>query len=114
MAHAVVDYVLTHGVLENVRSAGQRLTRGLLELQDRFPFVSEVRGKGLLIALELTHDVAGDLLTACLNERLLVNSPRPNLIRFMPPLVITEAEVDESLEKLGVALEKVGAEKGLL
>ena len=113
VAHAVVSYVLENNVLENVRGAGQRLMAGLLKLQEQLPFVTEVRGRGLLQAMQFSQDISGDVLTACLERGLLVNAVRPNALRFMPPLVITDAEVDEGLEKLSGALEKVGTEKGL-
>ncbi len=113
-ACAVVDYIIAHHVLENVRHSGQRLTNGLLDLKERFPFITEVRGRGLLIGVQFSQDISADLLTACIGQGMLINTPRPNTIRLMPPLVITEAEADEGVEKLAVALAEVAEKKGLM
>ncbi len=109
-AYAVVDYIIAHHVLENVRRSGQRLMAGLLELKEQYPFIAEVRGRGLLQAVQFSQEISAGVLTACLGQGLLVNTPRPNTIRLMPPLVVTEAEVDEAVGKLAVALGEV-AEK---
>jgi acetylornithine/succinyldiaminopimelate/putrescine aminotransferase len=55
-----------------------------------------VRGRGLLIALEFSDEIAQDVVMACVNKGLLVNKVKPNAIRLMPPLIITENEVDEA------------------
>ncbi|MEE9284919.1 MAG: aspartate aminotransferase family protein [Dehalococcoidia bacterium] len=110
VAHAVVEHVITDHVLANVRRSGHRLTVGLLDLKEQFSFINDVRGRGLLQAIQFAHEIAPDVLTACLGQGLLVNTPRPNVLRFMPPLVVTEAEIDEALEKLAVALGEVGSQ----
>lgn len=112
-ANAVVRYVVGEHVIANVRQSGDRLMEGLKRLQEEFPFVSDVRGLGLLQAIEYSQDIAGDVLTACLGTGLLVNAVRPSALRLMPPLVVTESEIDEALEKLRKAMLKVGEEKGL-
>jgi len=107
VATAVVSEVLNGHLLENTRRAGQRLTAGLEKLRRLYPFVTEVRGRGLLQAIEFSEPIAPSVLTACLENRLLVNAPRPTSIRFMPPLVVTDAEIDEALEKLSAALHQI-------
>jgi len=114
VAHAVVSHVINEHVLENVRVQGQRLSQGLERLQAEFPFIAEVRGEGLLIGVQFTKEVAAELLMASLREGLLLNSPRPNVLRFMPPLVISEAEVDEGLDKFRGALTTVGRDQDLV
>ncbi len=114
VAHAVVNHVINEHVLENVRENGKRLSEGIEKLQAEFPFVAEVRGEGLLIGVEFTSDLAADVLTASLQEGLLLNAPRPNVLRFMPPLVISAAEVDEGLDKFRGALATVGRDQGLV
>ncbi len=113
VANAVVKYVIEHHVLANVRKQGDRLAAGLRKLEADFTCVNQVRGLGLLQAIQFTHDISGDVLTACLEQGLLVNAVRPNALRFMPALVVTEAEIDEALDKLRRGLEKVVSEKGL-
>ena len=113
VAYTVVKYVLENHVLANVRRSGDRLMAGLQKIQGDFPFVTQARGLGLLQAIEFSQEISGDALTACLENGLLVNAVRPNALRFMPPLLVTEAEIDEGLHKLRLALEKVAAEKEL-
>ncbi len=109
VAFAVVSYVINSHVLNNVRATGERLLAGLGELKKDFGLVSDIRGRGLLQAMEFTRDISGEVLTACLKNGLLVNAVRPNALRFMPPLVVTEAEVDEALHKLRQSLQQVTA-----
>ncbi|MBM3167023.1 MAG: aminotransferase class III-fold pyridoxal phosphate-dependent enzyme, partial [Chloroflexi bacterium] len=61
---------------------------------------------GLLIALGFTKDIASEIVLECLKEGLLVNPVKPNAIRFMPPLIITEKEVDEALDILKTVLNR--------
>ena len=69
-------------------------------LKEEFDFVTELRGRGLLIALEFNSEIAEELGMACLGEGLLVNTVKPNALRFMPPLIITEKEVDKAIQVL--------------
>ncbi|MSQ25395.1 MAG: aspartate aminotransferase family protein [Dehalococcoidia bacterium] len=114
VAKTVVQYVLAHNVLDNVRKNGERLQQGFRKLQAEFPFIQEVRGRGLLQAVQFTQDISADVLTAANQEGLLLNAPRPNTLRFMPPLVISAAEVDEGLAKFSAALAKAGSARKLL
>ena len=73
---------------------------GLEKLKAKFSFVAEVRGRGLLLALGFTGDIAEEVVLACLQEGLLVNRVKPSALRFMSPLIITEKDVDEALDIL--------------
>ena len=79
--------------------------RGLRELGDDWP-ITAVRGRGLLIAVEFDRDCSAELATLLIDEGLLINTPTASTLRFMPLLVLTEAEADEALEKLERALQK--------
>ena len=79
----------------------------LNELMSEFEIVSEVRGMGLLIALEFSIDIAADMIAECNKNGLLINAVRPNALRFMPPLTVTEAEIDQAISKLKQSLENV-------
>lgn len=72
-------------------------------LAEKYDFITEVRGMGLLVALQMNTDIAGAAVTAALPEGLLMNAVRPNMIRFMPPLNTTLEEIDEAV----VILDKV-------
>ena len=79
----------------------------LENLKQQFDFITEVRGQGLLIALEFDSEIAQELVKACLDKGLLVNRVKPNALRFMPPLIISEKEVDEAIGTLENVLEEI-------
>ena len=74
-------------------------------LSEKYDFITEVRGMGMLIALQMNIDIAGATVTAALPEGLLINAVRPNMIRFMPPLNVTRDEIDEAVAILDKVLE---------
>jgi acetylornithine/succinyldiaminopimelate/putrescine aminotransferase len=113
VASTVVDYVLKRKVLANAKKSGARLTKGLQKLQKKHKFVTEVRGQGLLQAIQFKDDISSDVLTAAIKHGLLVNAPRPNTLRFMPSLVITSHEVNEGVKRLDKAIAEVAKAKGL-
>jgi acetylornithine/N-succinyldiaminopimelate aminotransferase len=78
-------------------------------LAEKYDFITEVRGMGLLIAVEMSKEIAGATVTASLPEGLLMNAVRPNMIRFMPPLNVTRDEIDEAVAILDKVLEETGA-----
>ncbi len=71
--------------------------------------VLRVRGKGLLRGLELREDVAAEAVSAALARGLLVNPVRPNVIRFMPALTVSEQEIDRAVEIIEQALTEATA-----
>jgi acetylornithine/N-succinyldiaminopimelate aminotransferase len=77
-------------------------------LAEKYDFITQVRGMGLLIAVEMSKDIAGATVTASLPEGLLMNAVRPNMIRFMPPLNVTRDEIDEAVAILDKVLEETG------
>ena len=83
---------------------GQYLIDGLNGLRRKFELITDVRGCGLLVAVEFGSDIAQSLLMACLDRGLLVNRLKPNALRLMPPLIIGDKEVDEALGILDEAL----------
>jgi acetylornithine/N-succinyldiaminopimelate aminotransferase len=85
-------------LLASVRTLGERLVAGLAEL----PAVATVRGRGLMVGVDLHEGVSAPELAqrALLEQRLVLNATGPATIRFEPPLVVSEAEVDEALGRL--------------
>jgi acetylornithine/N-succinyldiaminopimelate aminotransferase len=85
-------------LLASVRTLGERLVAGLAEL----PAVATVRGRGLMVGVDLHEGVSAPELAqrALLEQRLVVNATGPATIRFEPPLVVSEAEIDEALARL--------------
>ena len=95
------------GVLDNARARGEQLRQRLAGLEDRYPAVTGVRGKGLLRGLELRAEIAAEIVTAALRRGLLVNPVRPNVVRFMPALTVTEEEIDRAADIIEQALNEV-------
>ncbi|MGH2872405.1 MAG: aspartate aminotransferase family protein [Solirubrobacteraceae bacterium] len=85
-------------LLARVSELGERLREGLGAL----PFVATVRGRGLMVGIDLTAGVAAPSLAqrALLEQRLVVNATGPATIRFEPPLVVTAGEIDDALSRL--------------
>ncbi|MCZ6874468.1 MAG: aspartate aminotransferase family protein [bacterium] len=81
--------------------------KGKLEgLKDKHGFIQEVRGMGMLLAIQMTDDRAAAVITETVANGLLLNAVRPNMIRFMPPLTTSREEVDKAMEILDAALAK--------
>ncbi len=106
-AYATVKYIIENNVVENVRKVSQYFIGRLEELKSKYNFVTGVRGRGLLLAIEFDREIADDVLKACLENGLLVNRVKPNALRFMPPLIIGSAEVDEAVNVLDKVLAAV-------
>ncbi|MEA2392107.1 MAG: acetylornithine/N-succinyldiaminopimelate aminotransferase [Solirubrobacteraceae bacterium] len=100
-ALAALEVIDDPALLERVRKLGHRFAEGLLAL----PGVSDVRGRGLMLAAELPAGGAPALAErALLEEHLVINATGPGTLRFLPPLVVTEAEIDDALGRLSVLL----------
>jgi predicted acetylornithine/succinylornithine family transaminase len=110
-AFAVVQYMLDNDMPGHVRRVGAYLASRLEGLRSRHPFVREVRGKGLLLAVAFDRDIAERVTAECLQAGLIVNNVRPNAIRLAPPLVVTEAEIDEAAEIIDRVLTSASAVK---
>ena len=101
-ANAVLDVIDDPAFLSTVHERGERLAEGLREL----PRVTAIRSRGLMVAADVDAD-AGDLARrALLEQRLVINATGATTLRFLPPLVVTEAEIDEALTRLGALLER--------
>ncbi len=103
-ARATLQTMVELGAPERVERAGRRLREGLRGL----PGVAEVRGKGLLLGVGLEEPRAKAVTTEALRAGLVVNAPRPDTLRLAPPLLVSEAEIDEALGILGGVLERAG------
>ncbi|MGW0466786.1 acetylornithine transaminase [Streptomyces sp. NPDC003027] len=93
---AVLDTLAADGALDEVKRLGERLRGGIEGL--KHPLVSHVRGAGLLLGIVLTESLAPQVQQAAQDAGLLVNAPAPDVVRLMPALIITDAEVDAFLE----------------
>ena len=100
-ALATIDVLIEDDfILDQCRRMGTYFKKRLEELQKEFPSViAEVRGMGLLVGIELTRDGA-PLVKECMERGLLINCTAGNILRFMPPLIITEKEIDHLIDIL--------------
>jgi 4-aminobutyrate aminotransferase len=117
-AVAVQQVFAEENILENTRKMGEIFINGLREIQKKHEFIGDVRGKGLMVAMEIiktdkerTPD--GDKAMAILNQALerdllgYMAGRTGNVIRFIPPLIVNEYEINQALEILEVSTQKV-------
>lgn len=107
---SVIEQLLAPGFLDAVRAKGELLSKELLSISAEFNLNGE-RGEGLLRALMLSSDVGGKLVELARDrgpEGLLINSPRPNLLRFMPALNVSDDEIRQMCNILRELLKQVG------
>ena len=112
MGNAVLDRMLAPGFFDHVDRMGQRLQWHLQQLAQRFPNqVLELRGKGLLAGIRIAtpvRDVAARLRD---EHHMLAMTANENVLRLLPPLVVTEADIEEAMGKLAAVFEEIEAEK---
>jgi acetylornithine/N-succinyldiaminopimelate aminotransferase len=106
-AHAALKYMIDHNLPAQAKRLGNYFMTQLEGLKQQFDSITDVRGRGLLIALEFNQEIGDKLQLACIDKGLLVNRLKPNAVRFMPPLIITEKEVDKALVILRDALKEM-------
>jgi acetylornithine/N-succinyldiaminopimelate aminotransferase len=99
-ANAVLDVMLKPGFFEHAQRMSLLLKQKLASVVDRYPgVVSEVRGEGLLVGVKAVVP-STDLVTALREQKLLTVGAGENVVRFLPPLIVTEAEIEESVARL--------------
>ncbi len=118
-AVATLDVIEDEGLVANAHRRGERLLAGVRTAAAGHPAVAEVRGRGLMVGIELADpqtlaprpDLVKGILRAALERRLLLLScgTRAQVVRIIPPLVTTEDEIDLAVRVIGEALDEVGA-----
>lgn len=107
VANTVLTEITTPEFLANVQTMGEYAREQLSALQQEYPLIEELRGEGLLLGFKLQDSVtAGDLVKAALAKQLLLVSAGSNVVRYFPALIVTKAEIDQSI----AILKKVLAE----
>jgi len=107
--YATLQYVIENDIPAHAARVGAYLKARLNELRSRYEWVTEVRGRGLLLAVQFDRDISERVVLGCLEAGLLVNGVTPSAIRLPPPLIITEAEADPPAAILDLSLPRVGA-----
>lgn len=105
VALKVLELLIEDGKLEQGRAAGRYLAKGLSSLKEQFTCIHESRGMGLLQGLELTID-GKPLVLECLERRVLINCTMGKVLRFVPPLIISNSQIDRLLSVLSDVLSK--------
>ncbi len=105
-AVAAMRALLEDGVLDNCVAMGNYLRSRLEELRDRYSFISEVRGRGLILGMELSIP-GGDIVSQALQKGLLINCTANTVLRFLPPLIVTREEIDEAMTILDGILQEI-------
>ncbi len=106
-ANAVLDVMLEPGFLERVRRTALLFKQRLAEIKDRFPAViAEVRGEGLLVGLRAVVP-AGELVDALRAEKMIAVAAGDNVVRLLPPLIVSEQEIMEGVARLERACERL-------
>ena len=107
VGNAVLDVALEKGFLEGVQSRALRFKQALARLKDEHPdMIEEIRGQGMMLGLKMKPP-AGDVVKACMAEKLLTVSAGENVLRLLPPLIATEEELLEATRRIGAALKAV-------
>ncbi|MEH2387467.1 MAG: aspartate aminotransferase family protein [Nostoc sp.] len=108
VALSVCQTLERENILQNVQDRGEQLRTGLRAIAAKYPqHIAEVRGWGLINGLELRADIgltAADVVNAAINQGVLLVPAGPKVVRFVPPLIVTEAEVNTALEAVDQAI----------
>ncbi len=107
VANATVRHILAERIPEQAAAKGEALMNDLRALQDRHPAISEVRGQGLLVAIEFSTELGPALVAACRERGLLCNVVKPNTLRLVPPLTVSDDELAEAVGIIDAALAAV-------
>ena len=102
---AAAEFMVKNNIPETALESGKYMMDKLSVLMKKFDFISEIRGMGLLIGIEMNQDVSGEIVGKALEKGLLINAVRPNMIRFMPPLNVSIEEIDQAIEVISEILE---------
>jgi acetylornithine/N-succinyldiaminopimelate aminotransferase len=106
-ANALLDVVLADGFLERVRRVSLVLKQKLAEIKDRYPtIIAELRGEGLLVGLRAVVPSA-ELVDELRAEKMITAAAGDNVVRFLPPLIVSEEEVAEAVRRLERACARI-------
>jgi acetylornithine/N-succinyldiaminopimelate aminotransferase len=98
-ACAAVETLLQEGILENCRAMGAYFLDQLAGLMKKYSAIKAIRGRGLMVAMEL-HGPGEEIVLKCLKKGLLINCTNGNILRFVPPLIISADNIDQAVQIL--------------
>jgi acetylornithine/succinyldiaminopimelate/putrescine aminotransferase len=98
VALAVQHTIEEQGLIDHVATIGEYFRERLRDLRAQHPRIVDVRGRGLLIGVELVDEVARDVHGALREHGLIANILAPRIVRFVPPYIVSQEEVDEAVD----------------
>jgi acetylornithine/LysW-gamma-L-lysine aminotransferase len=104
-AEAVIDYIIDEGLVDRAEKIGSIFKEGLNRLVDNYRLAREARGLGLMLALEMRFNIK-DMILKGLNEKVIMLYSGKNILRFLPPLVISEGQIKKVLDILRMLIEE--------
>ena len=107
VGYATMKYIIEKNIAAAADRIGRYLMDRLYQLKQKQPIITEVRGRGLLVAVEFRTEVGQEVLMSCLEMGLLVNKVKPNAIRLMPPLIINRKDVEHAVGILDRVLTRI-------
>ncbi len=105
---AALTAILEEGMLENCRKVGEYFLSRLEKIKGKFSFVKDVRGKGLILGVELEME-GSSIVKEMMKKGILINCTMGNVLRFLPPLTVTQEEVDRVIQMLEEAFRGMGS-----
>ena len=109
LAEATLDTMINGGVMENAVKVGEYFRAELRKLQEKHSIITEVRGMGMINGAELANNEIGpQIVNKCFEKKVLINCTAGNVLRFIPPLIATEAEIDVVVKALDEAMTELG------
>jgi len=103
-AVTTIQVIIRDQLVQNAQKMGEYFLSKLLTLKEAYPFVEEIRGKGLMLGVEVDL-VAKEILAACLKKGLIIGTAGEKILRFLPPLIVSKEEIDEAMEVLRTVFE---------
>jgi acetylornithine aminotransferase len=108
-AFQVVKILHAEGILRNCERVGEYFKNRLLDLKSKYAFIKEVRGKGLLLGLDLACDGVS-IVKACMERGFLINCVQEHILRFIPPLIVQEGQIDALIGCLDSIFEEISTD----
>ena len=106
---ATVKTIVEGNLIENAAKMGEYLRTKLEGLCEKYPFIDSPRGRGLMRAVNVKHDLAPVIVQQALEHGLLLNNTGAQTLRMIPPLILTDSDIDQAIELLDRALAAVAA-----
>jgi len=110
-AITVLSTLMEENLIEQCETKGIYFKERLQQLSSKFTFITDVRGKGLMLGLELSDEISGkDVVKNMLNKGFIINVTGHNTLRFVPPLIITKGEIDQLIDALAETFAEIQEE----